>query len=378
MKKLFIYFGAILLFGCSSLESKTYSAFTPGQPWLDNNGVAINAHGGGILFHHGVYYWFGEHKVAGRKGNAAWVGVHVYSSTDLYNWRDEGIALSVVQDDTTHDIRQGCVLERTKVSYNEKNGKFVMWFHLEFMGTHYRTARSGVAVADNVTGPYTYLKSFRPNAGHWPLNIEPQHMRVPDEYKDYNFSGGSLPDELEKLNIIARDFKDGQMARDQTLFVDDDGSAWHLYASEENSTLHISKLSDDYLSCSGKYVRVFQGRFMEAPVIFKQNGKYYFIGSGCTGWTPNAARSAVAESICGPWQELGNPCVGENAETTFHSQSTYILPVQGKEGAFIFMADRWRPENAIDGRYIWLPILFRDDRIELELMDTWDLSVFNQ
>jgi hypothetical protein len=116
---------------------------------------------------------------------------------------------------------------------------------------------------------------------------------------------------------------------------------------------------------------------MEAPAIFKHEGTYYFIGSGCTGWAPNSARSAVAESIWGPWTELGNPCVGEHADVTFHSQSTYILPVQGKEGAFIFMADRWQPENAIDGRYIWLPILFQNDRIELEWMDEWDLTVFD-
>ncbi len=300
----------------------------------------------------------------------------MYASKDLYNWRDEGIALSVVNDDTTHDIREGCVLERPKVIYNENTGKYVMWFHLEFKDTNYRSARSGVAIADKVTGPYTYVRSFRPNAGFWPKNIEPKQKQVPTKYQNHDYSGGNLPDDPEKLNLIARDFANGQMARDQTLFVDDDGSAYHLYASEENSTLHISKLTDDYLSYSGEYVRVFIGRFMEAPAIFKHEGNYYLIASGCTGWAPNAARSAVAESIWGPWQELGNPCVGPDAELTFHSQSTFILPVQGKEGAFIFMADRWRPENAIDGRYVWLPILFRNDRIELEWMDEWDLSVF--
>ncbi len=36
------------------------------------------------------------------------------------------------------------------------------------------------------------------------------------------------------------------MARDMTLFVDDDGQAYHLYASEENSTLHIRGLTDEY------------------------------------------------------------------------------------------------------------------------------------
>ena len=63
--------------------------------WPDDRGVHINAHGGGVLFHGGRYYWFGEHKIAGAAGNIAHVGVHAYSSADLYNWKDEGIALAV-------------------------------------------------------------------------------------------------------------------------------------------------------------------------------------------------------------------------------------------------------------------------------------------
>ena len=94
------------------------------------------------------------------------------------------------------------------------------------------------------------------------------------------------------------------------LFVDDDGKAYHIYASEENSTLHISELTDDYTACSGNYARFFVGRFMEAPAMFKKDGKYYLIMSGCTGWAPNPGRSAVASSIWGPWKELANPFVG--------------------------------------------------------------------
>ena len=78
-----------------------------------------------------LIYWFGEHKTEGSAGNLAQVGVHCYSSKDLYNWKDEGIALSVVPDDTTSHIVKGCVLERPKVIYNKKNDQYVMWFHLE-------------------------------------------------------------------------------------------------------------------------------------------------------------------------------------------------------------------------------------------------------
>ena len=33
-----------------------------GEVWLDTSGNPINAHGGGILYHNGKYYWYGEYK----------------------------------------------------------------------------------------------------------------------------------------------------------------------------------------------------------------------------------------------------------------------------------------------------------------------------
>jgi hypothetical protein len=112
--------------------------------------------------------------------------------------------------------------------------------------------------------------------------------------------------------------------------------------------------------------------------MFKHQGRYYLITSGCTGWAPNTARLAVADSIWGPWKALGNPCVGKDAGLTFRGQATYVLPLPGKPGAFIFMADRWQPNNAIDGRHLWLPIQFNDGRPFIEWMDEWDSSFFDR
>lgn len=310
------------------------TSFKPGQPWLDNNGVMINAHGGGLLFDGGKYWWFGEHKIEGKKGNNAWVGVHCYSSGDLYNWKDEGIALKV-SDDQASDISAGCILERPKVIFNVKTGKYVMWFHLELKGQGYKAARSGVAVADKITGPYTFIESMRPN---------------------------------------------GEMARDMAIFVDDDGKAYHFYAAEDNATMVVSQLSDDYLKPSGKFAKILNGRYREAPAVCKYKGTYYLITSDCTGWAPNAATVAIAESILGPWTEKGNPCKGAESEIkiTFNSQSTFIQPVVGRPGAFIFMADRWNPGNAIDGRYIWLPVLWENGLPVLRWIGDWDLDVYRR
>jgi hypothetical protein len=109
--------------------------------------------------------------------------------------------------------------------------------------------------------------------------------------------------------------------------------------------------------------------------MFKSKARYFLITSGCTGWAPNAARLAVADSIWGPWKELGNPWHGpkEQADISYDSQGTFVLPVRGKRGGFIFMADRWRPKNAIDGRYVWIPIRWQEGLPCLEWVKEWDL-----
>lgn len=213
--------------------------------------------------------------------------------------------------------------------------------------------------------------SFRPGE-IWPDN-------TPEAWKKPLASA-----ELESLDgydkVLFRDFTGGQMARDMTLFADDDGTAYHIYSSEENGTLQISLLTDDYLKPACRYDRVLPGGVNEAQALFKHQGKYYMIRSGCTGWAPNAARLAVADHIGGPWTELGNPCVGpaDRVNITFEGQSTHVIPVTGRPGAFILMADRWRPGNAIDGRHLWYPfVVGTDGKVRIEEHDAWDLSVFD-
>lgn len=360
----------------SQQEKNKYNSFRPGQIWEDNTGTHINAHGGGILFHEGKYYWFGEHK--GEKTNAALVGVTCYSSSDLYNWTNEGVALPV-SDDAKSPITRGSTIERPKVIYNAKTGKFVMYFHLELKGKGYAAAHVGVAISDNAKGPYKLIKNGRVNAGKWPQNITEEQKQ--SNIKTTDFSKWWTPEWRKAVDnglFVRRDFQGGQMSRDMTLFVDDDGKAYHIYSSEENLTLQIAELTDDYLDYTGKYIRIEPGGHNEAPAIFKKNGRYFMITSGCTGWAPNAARLLTADNIWGPWILHPNPSKGKDAELTFNSQSTYILPVAGKKDAFIFMGDRWTPKNPIDGRYIWLPIQFENGLPVLKWMDEWNLDVFDQ
>ena len=360
--------GLVLVFlGLLSVVSRAAAApgFAPGADWNDTDGQPINAHGGGILFHEGVYYWYGELK-EGRtylpKANQRWggtrvlaAGVSCYSSRDLLKWKNEGVALAAVADDPDHDLSPENVIERPKVIYNARTNKFVMWFHQD--SPNYAAARSGVAVSDTPAGPFKYLGSFRPNAGVRPLNATDADLQP-------------RPD-----NLLARDLEGGQMARDMTLFVDDDGTAYQFYASESNQTLHVSQLSDDYLRPAGKYARILVGRSIEAPAVFKHDGRYYLVGSGCTGWDPNAAHTAVADSIFGPWRELGNPCRGEGADRTFGAQSTFVLPVPGQPERLIALFDRWDKWNLPASRYVWLPIEFDDQqRPVIRWQNQWTLA----
>ncbi len=144
-----------------------------------------------------------------------------------------------------------------------------------------------------------------------------------------------------------------------------------MSASEDNWTLHIQALSDDFLSFDGPFVRAFPGRLMEAPTVIYHGDRYHMINSGCTGWAANAARYATAEHILGPWTEHGNPCRGDRADTTFDSQGTFLFCPE-RCNRPIFMADRWTPQNPIDGRYVWLPVSVDDNGLfYLEWNDAW-------
>ena len=349
--------------------------FKPGEIWPDTEGNHINAHGGGILLYNGVYYWFGESRLARSEKDRTHYGVGCYSSKDLVTWKNEGLVLQVVND-TASLMVKGCVIERPKVIYNKKTNKFVMWFHHELKGQGYKAALTGVAVSNSVTGPYRYIRSIRPNAGVWPVNFTEEQKNATIKESDLKSWSDEWKKAVKEGLFLRRDFTGGQMSRDMSLFVDSDGKAYHIHSSEENQTLHFSELTDDYLDFTGRYVRVLPGDANEAPAIFKSKGNYYLITSGTTGWKPNPARLAVSKGLLGEWTSLGNPCRGtdEQNKITFGSQSTDILQVQGKKDLFIFMADRWVPQDLTDSRYIWLPVEWENGNPVIRWYPEWDIS----
>lgn len=332
-----------LLFVAGFLAPLVAAEFRPGEVWLDTSGHPIQAHGGGVLLHEGVYYWYGEDRTPGGSGAVA-----CYSSVNLLDWKREGVVLP--RDAMPIVDEKRVFVERPKVIYNPRTKKFVMWMHAEMPG--YAYARAGVAVADSPTGEFTLLSLIRP-------------IRA-----DFNF-----PDNKLKQRELGGTF------RDMTAFVDDDGRAYVFYASESNATMYVVRLNADFTgpeepAVEGQtWARILIQQKREAPAVFKHEGRYYLITSGCTGWKPNPASYAVATNLLGPWETRGSPCVGPGAERTFDTQSTFVLPAPGGPGRFIFMADRWNSKDLSDSRYIWLPLKFAPDgSLAIEWMDRWDLK----
>ena len=343
-----------LFFSPTIFAQQTQKFFEPGKVWLDTKGKPIEAHGGGIIKHANIYYWYGENHTLGE-GNK--IGISCYSSNDLLNWKNEGVVLP--KEKLPEMFRDKGVCERPKVIYNPRTQKFVMWMHLD--ANTYSEAMAGVAIADNPNGPFEF-KGYKRPIGY-----------------DYGYRLDRVP------GINPREKELGNAYRDMNLFVDTDGKAYVIYSSEELATLYCSRLNEEFTdielpAVQGKtWQRLMPGQFREAPVLFKHEGKYFILSSGTSGWDPNPADLAMAESLFGPYKNLGNPCFGTESETTFRSQSTSIIPLPDKgDGAFIYMGDRWIGSQLEKSTYVWLPFyMSKNGNVKLVSFNQWNLSIFD-
>ena len=296
-----------------------------GTLWKDVNGNPIQAHGGCIIQHGGTYYWYGEHKgVENRPGayEVDVVGVSCYSSRDLVNWKYEGLVLEADRDNPESYIHTSKILERPKVIFCEKTGRFVLWMHIDSADRCF--AGVGIATSDSPTGPFTLLKVCVPNR---------------------------------------------QDSRDMTVFKDLDGTAYLFHSTDRNKTMGITRLTDDYSDVTDFFVSVLVDQKREAPALFYHNGLYYMITSGCTAWDPNAALYATCPHLLGKWKLIDNPCEGENYRQTFYGQSSYVFEAGGN---YYLMLDHWKRERLCESGYSILPIeLLPDGNITVRWQEEW-------
>ncbi|MFT4112716.1 family 43 glycosylhydrolase [Silvibacterium sp.] len=314
---------------CLSLTlhaQKPASLIHPGDVWLDNRGVPIQAHGGGVIRVGKLFYWFGEDRTPTNDPNTRYVAC--YASRDLAHWQYRG---QVFQLKPTAELGDWIILERPKVFYNAKTKTYVMYVHLDGPGPGghghgYDMARVAVATSKRVTGPYTYVRSFRP------------------------------------LNQESRDI--GQ-------FVDDDGSAYLIFESRPTGGFYIAQLSDDYLDV--KTSTSFVHAPLEGGALVHLNGLYYVLGSHMSGWKPNPNVYATAPTLAGPWTAFEN--IAPPATNTYDSQSAFLLKVTGsKTTSVIYIGDRWEPKTLPDSRYIWMPLEIGDGHMSLPELRPWSID----
>ena len=291
----------------------------PGERWLDDRGIEIQAHGGGIIHLANTWYWFGEDR--SQTNDPARRYVACYSSTDLVHWKYRNQVLAIADPE---NLGPGFVLERPKVFYNAHTKTFVMYMHLD--DPSYKLARVAIAVSKKVDGNYTYIKSFRP---------------------------------LD------------QESRDIGQFIDDDGSAYLIFESRPSKGFFIAKLSDDFMTVEK------QISFVDAPLeggaIVHLKNLYYVIGSHLTGWSPNPNVYATAPSLSGPWSTMQD--IAPPDTNTYNSQSSMLVKVAGtKSTAVIYIGDRWTPSTLWDSRYIWMPVEIGDGKLSLPQPQPWKID----
>ena len=339
-------------------------AIHPGRPWYDTNGTRIQAHGGSMYHDGSTFYWYGENKERTVPGSGIWHwGVRCYSSSDLYNWRDEGLIIPPDLEDPSSPLHPAQKMDRPHIVYNAATHRYVCW--LKIMGEGDIQSVT-VLTASHFLGPYSIQRAW-----------------------------------FHPLGMNAGDFD---------IAVDDrDGRAYY-YFERVHSELVCADLTDDYTDVTGTFTTHFPHPHppfvREAPAHFVRNGLHYLITSGTTGYFPNPSEVAVASDFHGPWTVLGDPHPTDPSHTSFRSQISCVFRHPGFDDLYVAMADRWLPQvsaersNVTDvfarlyrgesiehiagdelaflsdpdtsiADYVWLPVRFDGEKPLIDWRDEW-------
>jgi hypothetical protein len=269
---------------------------------------------------HDTWDWSGDGDI-----ESYFDGMNIYSSQDLLNWKYEGIACTP-QEGTCINSHE--IVERPKILYNNKIGKYIM-----YLKSWYHGGVIACATSLKVTGPYTYQGIL-------------------------NFTDGS------EFNNIG----------DQALFIDTDGTAYlatigRVYPLNSTYTA-INATVNNYAVLPSHGTRN-----QEAPSIFKKGNTYFALRSSEAWWHATDDFYATATSMMGPWTDRG--FFAPAGSLTFNSQNTFVLPVTGSsDTTYIFMGDRWCNGNWSHGTYVWQPLTVNGNTISISAFHpAWTINV---
>lgn len=287
-----------------------------GRMWIDENGKSVQAHGAGFVLVGDTWYMIGE-----DRANSWQPDVNMYSSKDLQHWKFEG---KIIENRKTHpDLGTRRFIERPKILWNRKTGKFVVWCHYE--GRNYGASEAAVFVSDKVTGPYEFVWGGRPL---------------------------------------------GVKSRDCNVFQDGNGKAYFISTIEENQDIGVFELADDYLSAK-KCTEIFKGLQREAPAVVKVGKLYYMLSSACTGWNPNQCKLSFSKHIDKGWSALEN--IGDRI--AFDTQAASILTIKGtKQTTYLYVGDRWMDPTLPESKTIIFPVSFKDGKCDFRYVDEFEIN----
>ncbi len=229
------------------------------------------------------------------------------------------------------------------------------WYHYKYKAA--RNDNTGIVT----TGIYELTSSDGIQYGNERLLESFQDMRVEMEGYRLNPSTGKIVfmahEEassgygrgavfLGSMTPGGNDFEDtfrgqplGHDSRDMSMFVDDDNTAYLVFATNTNSDLAIVKLNSSWTEPVELVNTIFKGKHKESPIIIKYDGRYYFFGSTASGWYPSQAEYASANTLGGEWTPL-RPIANS---ATFATQANGVLSYAGTNNnkAFVLNGFHW-------------------------------------
>ena len=224
-----------------------------------------------IVYKDTVFLFTGHDTASVSATNYKMPDWHVFSSTDLVNWRDYGAVLApkVFSWATGDAYAAQCI---------ERGGKFY-WYVSTF---HKKDANSnggaaiGVAVADHPAGPY----------------------------KDA--IGKALI-----TNKMTTDMKYGWDDIDPTILIDDDGQAYLFWG---NGSCKWVKIKSNMTEKEGEITTFKPKNYIEGPWVYKRKDLYYLIYAS-KGTKPEMIEYCTAKTVTGPWTYQG--IIQDNVPNSF-------------------------------------------------------------
>ena len=150
-----------------------------------------------------------------------------------------------------------------------------------------------------------------------------------------------------KLEVGTMERPLGHDSRDQSLFIDDDNTAYLLSATNTNKDINIYKLDESWTKPVTLVNTICKGLHRETPAIIKKDGEYYFFSSKASGWYPSQTMYTSTTDLAGEWtpiREIGN-------NTTFDAQFNRVSKVGNTYGVWSYHWGAQRKYKTPNGNF---------------------------